>query len=216
MTVKRLDAMKIFARQRKDEICICGVGVNGRELYSVGHHPLNLYNVNMPYPLALSFGLALALPQRQTILLDGDGSLLSGCSTLSVIGNVRPKNLLIVVWDNESFVTPYGLPTPTAGFTDLEAVVKGMGIPKAKTVRSLDEFEGVLKEMMGAWETAALIVKVDKSIAPGLAAYPFGLTENGISFRRALVDQGLLTRFTRALHCPRPWNSSCRKFQQLV
>ena len=87
--MKRLDAIKAFVRMRKDEICICGVGVNGRELYSVGHHPLNLYNVNMPYPLALSFGLALAIPQRRTVLLDGDGSFLSGCSTLSVIGNVE-------------------------------------------------------------------------------------------------------------------------------
>ena len=201
--MKRLDAIKAFVRVRTDEICICGVGVNGRELYSVGHHPLNLYNVNMPYPFPLSFGIALAIPQRRTILLDGDGSLLSGCSTLSVIGNVRPKNLLIVVWDNESFVTPYGLPTPTAGFTNLETVVKGMGIPKAETVRSLDEFEGALKEMLGAWETAVLIAKVDKSIATDLAAYPFGLTENGISFRRALVDQGLVDPFHAGASLPK-------------
>jgi sulfopyruvate decarboxylase subunit beta len=201
--MKRLDAMKVFARLRKDEICICGVGVNGRELYSVAHHPLNLYNVNMPYPLALSFGIALAIPQRRTVLLDGDGSLLAGCSTLSVIGNLRPKNLLIVVWDNESFVTPYGLPTPTAGFTDLEAVAKGMGIPKAKTVRNLDEFEAALKEMLGAWETAVIVAKVDKSIAANLPAYPFGLTENGILFRRALVDQGLVDPFHAGASMPK-------------
>ena len=78
-----------------------------------------------------------------------------------------------------------------------------MGIPKAKTVRSLDEFEGALKEMMGAWETAVLIVKVDKSIAPELAAYPFGLTENGISFRRALVDQGLVDPFHAGASLPK-------------
>ena len=30
-----------------------------------------------------------------------------------------------------------GLPTPTAGFTDLEAVAKAMGISKAMTVRTL-------------------------------------------------------------------------------
>jgi thiamine pyrophosphate-dependent acetolactate synthase large subunit-like protein len=190
--MKRLDAIKVFARHRKDEICICGVGASGREFFSVGHHPLNLYNVNMPYPLALAFGLALAIPQRRTILLDGDGSLLSGCSTLSVIGNMRPKNLLIVVWDNECFATPYGLPTPTAGFTDLEMVAKGMGIPTVRTVRSLDEFESSLHEMLGVWEIAIIVAKVDKSIATDLAAYPFGLTENGISFRRALVEQGLV------------------------
>ena len=201
--MKRLDAIKIFAQHRKDEICICGVGVNGRELYSVGHHPLNLYNVNMPYPLALAFGLALAIPQRRTILLDGDGSLLSGCSTLSVIGNVRPKNLLIIVWDNESFATPYGLPTPTAGFTDLEMVAKGMGIPTVRTVRSLDEFESSLQKMLGAWEIAIIVAKVDKSIPKDLAAYPFGLTENGISFRRALVEQGLVDPFHSGASLPK-------------
>ena len=36
----RLDAIRAFARRRKDEICICGVGVSGRELYSVSHQPL--------------------------------------------------------------------------------------------------------------------------------------------------------------------------------
>jgi sulfopyruvate decarboxylase subunit beta len=199
----RLEALKVFAALRKEEICICGVGVNGRELYSVGHHPLNLYNVNMPYPLALSLGIALAIPQRRTVLLDGDGSFLSGCSTLSVIGNLRPKNLLIVVWDNESFVTPYGLPTPTAGFTNLEMVAKGMGIPRTKTVRNIDEFESALKEMLGAWETAMLIAKIDKSITTDLAAYPFGLTENGISFRRALVDQGLVDPFHAGASLPK-------------
>jgi thiamine pyrophosphate-dependent acetolactate synthase large subunit-like protein len=190
--MKRLEALRVFASRRKDEICICGVGVNGRELYSVGHHPLTLYNVNMPYPISLGLGLALAIPQRRIVVLDGDGSILSGCSTLSVIGNVRPKNLLIIVWDNESYVTPYGLPTPTAGFTDLEGVARGMGIPKAKTVRGLGEFEEALKEMLAQPEIGFLVAKVDQSIATDLAAYPFGLTENGIQFRRALINEGLV------------------------
>jgi thiamine pyrophosphate-dependent acetolactate synthase large subunit-like protein len=199
----RIDAIKTFVSLRTDEICICGVGVSGRELYSAGHHPLNLYNVNMPYPLALAFGIALAIPQRRTILLDGDGSLLSGCSTLSVIGNVRPANLLIIVWDNEAFVTPYGLPTPTAGTTDIEAVAKGMGIPRAKTVRTLPEFEESLRDMLASRETAMLVAKVAKSMASNIAAYPFGLTENGIAFRRALVDQGLVDPFHAGASLPK-------------
>ncbi len=190
--MRRLDALKVFASYRKDEIVIAGVGVGGRELFSVGHHPLNLYNVNMPYPVSLGLGLALAIPQRRTVVLDGDGSLLSGCSTLSVIGNVRPKNLLVVVWDNESYVTPYGLPTPTAGNTDLAAVARAMGIARAKTVRDLNSFEEELKEMLGGWEVGFLVAKVDHSIPSDLSAYPFGLTENGIAFRRALVNEGLV------------------------
>jgi len=199
----RLEAIKVFAGKRKDEICICGVGVSGRELYSVRHHPLTLYNVNMPYPLSLGLGLALAIPQRRTMVLDGDGSLLSGCSTLSVVGNIRPKNLLIVVWDNESFVTPYGLPTPTAGFTDLASVARGMGIPNVKVANDLGGFESGLDEMLGKPEVGFLVAKVDKSIAADLAAYPFGLTENGISFRRALIDQGLVDPFHAGASLPK-------------
>jgi len=199
----RLDAIKVFSRKRKDEICICGVGVSGRELYSVGHHPLTLYNVNMPYPLALGLGLALAIPQRRTVVLDGDGSLLSGCSTLSVVGNIRPKNLLIVVWDNEAFVTPYGLPTPTAGFTDLAAVARGMGIPNVKVATDLEEFESGLDEMLAKPEVGFLVAKVDKSISADLAAYPFGLTENGIAFRRALIDQELVDPFHAGASLPK-------------
>jgi len=190
--MRRVDALRVFASYRKDEIVIVGVGAGGREFYSVGHHELNLYNVNMPYPVSLGLGLALAIPERRTIVLDGDGSMLSGCSTLSVIGNLRPRNLLIVVWDNESFVTPYGLPSPTAGNTDIEAVARGMGIPKAKTVRDLSSFEVELKEILSIWEVGLLVAKVDKTIVSDLPAYAFGLTENGIAFRRALVNQGLV------------------------
>ncbi|MBI4526589.1 MAG: thiamine pyrophosphate-binding protein [Deltaproteobacteria bacterium] len=201
--MRRIDALKIFTSLRKDEICICGVGVSGRELYSIGHHQLNLYNVNMPYPLSLGLGLALAIPQRRTIVLDGDGSLLSGCSTLSVVGNVRPGNLLIVVWDNESYVTPYGLPTPTAGFTDLAAVARGMGIPNVAIATNLDEFETALKDMLMAREVGFLVAKVDKSIPSDLAAYPFGLTENSIQFRRALVNDGLVDPFHAGASLPK-------------
>lgn len=201
--MKRLEALKIFAAHRKNEIVIVQVGIGGRELYTVGHHPLNLYNVNMPYPTSLGFGLALAIPQRRTVVLDGDGSLLSGCSTLSVIGNVRPKNLLIVVWDNESFLTPYGPPTPTAGYTDLAAVAEGMGVPNVRTVRTIEAFENELKRSLSVWETAMIVAKVDKFVPSDLAAYPFGLTENGIMFRRALIDEGLVDPFHAGASLPK-------------
>jgi sulfopyruvate decarboxylase subunit beta len=200
--MKRIEALQVFASHRTDEIVIAGVGVGGRELYSVGHKELNLYNVNMPYPISLGLGLALAIPERRTIVLDGDGSLLSGCSTLSVIGNVRPKNLLIVVWDNEAFVTTYGVPTPTAGNTNLEGLALAMGVPKATTVRDLASFEEELTQMLSVQELAMLVAKVDKTVASDLPIYPFGLTENGINFRRALINQGLID----PLHAGASWS----------
>jgi hypothetical protein len=70
-------------------------------------------------------------------------------------------------------------------------------------VRSPREFEESLKEMLAVWETAVMVAKLDKSIATDLAAYPFGLTENGISFRRALVEQGLVDPFHSGASLPK-------------
>jgi hypothetical protein len=71
------------------------------------------------------------------------------------------------------------------------------------TARTLSEFEESLEEAMRAWEVTVGVVKIDKSIPAELAAYPFGLTENGISFRRALIDLGLVDSFHAGASLPK-------------
>jgi hypothetical protein len=78
-----------------------------------------------------------------------------------------------------------------------------MGVPSVKTVGNPGEFEEAVKKMLAAPEAAVLVAKVDKSIAPDLAAYPFGLTENGIQFRRALVNEGLVDAFHAGASLPK-------------
>jgi hypothetical protein len=106
------------------------------------------------------------------------------------------------VWDNESFLTTYGVPTPTSGNTNIEAVARGMGISRSKTVSDLPSFEAELKQMLSVWEVALLVAKVDKTVATDLPIYPFGLTENGVTFRRALINQGLVD----PLHAGASWS----------
>ncbi len=40
-------------------------------------------------------------------------------------------------------------------------------------------------------ELAVVVAKVDQTVANDLPIYPFGLTENGVTFRNALTNQGL-------------------------
>jgi len=82
-------------------------------------------------------------------------------------------------------------------------VARGMGIPNVKVATDLEEFESGLDEMLAKPEVGFLVAKVDKSISADLAAYPFGLTENGIAFRRALVDQGLVDPFHAGASLPK-------------
>jgi len=87
MTVKRIDALKIFAAERKEELVITGVGAVGRELYKVGHKDTNLYKIQMGFVSPMGLGLALALPQRKVVVIEGDGSALMGLGAWATIAN---------------------------------------------------------------------------------------------------------------------------------
>ena len=57
---------------------------------------------------------SLALRKRRVFALDGDGSLLLNLVALGDVAYHKPANLRIVVFDNEAYETPGGMPTATA------------------------------------------------------------------------------------------------------
>jgi thiamine pyrophosphate-dependent acetolactate synthase large subunit-like protein len=98
--------------------------------------------LGMPTPAAL--GLAMALPHRRVVSLDGDGSILLDMAAIPTVGQVKPKNLIVVIFDNESYESNGALPTATSTGTDLTAVARGCGIKKAVTVSTAEEFEAAV------------------------------------------------------------------------
>jgi sulfopyruvate decarboxylase subunit beta len=97
--------------------------------------------------IGMAIGLALALPHRKVICLDADGSVLLELGQLIALGEQAPKNLVIFVVDNqvyESIGTSKGAqprPTATARKADIAALALASGVPYAKNVRSMGEFE---------------------------------------------------------------------------
>ena len=51
----------------------------------------------------MGLGLALAQPDRKVLVITGDGEMLMGIGSLATIAVQRPKNLSIVVLDNEHY-----------------------------------------------------------------------------------------------------------------
>jgi thiamine pyrophosphate-dependent acetolactate synthase large subunit-like protein len=96
--------------------------------------------------IGLAVGLALALPHRKVVCLDGDGSVLMELGQLVVMGQESPLNLAVFVVDNgvyESIGSGKSGPRPTAtaGKTDLAAVARGCGIAHAVNVETISELE---------------------------------------------------------------------------
>ncbi|WP_292456652.1 thiamine pyrophosphate-dependent enzyme, partial [Mesorhizobium sp.] len=88
---------------------------------------------------------------------------------LATLGNEQPKNLLVVVWDNEQYLSIGGPPTHTAfGRVDLAAIARGAGVKDAYLVRTLDEFDAHCKAGLAAGKPYIVVAKVSGTVQPDI------------------------------------------------
>jgi thiamine pyrophosphate-dependent acetolactate synthase large subunit-like protein len=93
---------------------------------------------------SIGLGVALARPERNVVILDGDGSLLMGLGGLATIGTERPRNLLHVVLDNAAWGNTGGQPTHTARGLRLEAVAAACGYPVTCRTATAGQFRAAV------------------------------------------------------------------------
>src|SRR5262249_54331781 len=110
-------------------------------------------------------GLAVGLPHRRIVSLDTDGGLLFNLGILATLANEQPKNLFIVIWDNECYESIGGPPThTTSGRVDLAAIARGAGIEHAYAVKTLDEFDRHCEMGLPAQSPYVVVAKIDRSV----------------------------------------------------
>ncbi len=180
----RLDCLRSVYSELEDCLVVTIMGAVAAELQSLGHRPSFFYLQHaMGLASSAGLGLALCLPEQEVIVFDGDGSLLMNLGTLSTIARYRPKNLVHVVFDNESLLSVGGFPTATSTGTDLEGIARAAGIPRVATVRSVDGFNAALNDAKRGHDLTTIIAKVE---AKGPAAFvtDLSLLENRFQFRR--------------------------------
>src|SRR5262249_50301080 len=110
--MRRLDALEAIYPQLEEAIVVTIMGAVAAELQSIGHRP-NFFYLQHGMGLASSMGLGIALarPDRKVVVFDGDGSILMNLGGLTTLARYRPKNLVHVVFDNESLLSVGGVPT---------------------------------------------------------------------------------------------------------
>jgi sulfopyruvate decarboxylase subunit beta len=180
----RLDCLRSVYSELENCLVVTIMGAVAAELHSLGHRA-NFFYLQHAMGLASStgLGLALCLPEHRVIVFDGDGSLLMNLGSLSTLARYRPRNLVHIVFDNESLLSVGGFPTATSTGTDLEGIARSAGIPRVATVRSLESFKTVVSGAMHGGELTTIIAKVDPT---GPAGYVTDLAplENRFQFRR--------------------------------
>jgi phosphonopyruvate decarboxylase len=83
-----------------------------RELFGAHDSAAKFYmQGSMGHAIGLGLGTALARPDTQVIVLDGDGSALMHLGGLALVGERRPANLMHVILDNGTYDSTGGQPT---------------------------------------------------------------------------------------------------------
>ena len=184
--MRRLDALRAIYSRLEDRIVVTIMGAVAAELQSLGHRP-NFFYLQHAMGLASSIGLGIALskPERQVVVFDGDGSILMNLGGLTTLARYRPRNLVHVVFDNESLLSVGGFPTATATGTDLAGIAAAAGIPRTETATTLDGFTRAFDQAIAAGDLTTLVAKVE-AVGPSAYVTDLSLLENRFQFSRYL------------------------------
>ena len=171
MSYSRFEAMKLLGARLADELVILSLGGAVDEWYNAAPHmrDASLFQQQLGCVTPEAFGLAVGLPHRRIVSLDTDGGLLFNLGILATLGNERPANLFVVVWDNEQYQSIGGPRTHTAsGRVDLAAIALGAGVPHAFTANTLEEFDRLCAEGLASDELYVVVAKTDGILQPGI------------------------------------------------
>jgi sulfopyruvate decarboxylase subunit beta len=186
--MRRHDAIQAIFPELERSVVVTIMGAVAAELQSIGHRP-NFFYLQHAMGLASSLGLGIALtrPDYPVVVLDGDGSILMNLGGLTTLARYRPRNLVHVIFDNESLLSVGGFPTATSTGTDLARVAEASGVPRTASVTTVDAFQREFRDAVAARDLTTIVAKVEAA-GPATFLTDLGLLENRFQFQRCLRD----------------------------
>ena len=192
--MQRLECLRAIYDRLEGCLVVTIMGAVATELQSLGHKP-NFFYLQHAMGLGSStgLGLALCLPQQKVVVFDGDGSILMNLGGYTTLARYRPRNMVHVVFDNESLLSVGGFPTATSTGSDLEGVARASGIARTRTVKTMEDFTNAFDDALGAGDLTSIVAKVE-AVGPKGYVTELSLLENRFQFKRYVETLTAKTR----------------------
>jgi thiamine pyrophosphate-dependent acetolactate synthase large subunit-like protein len=146
----RREAVRRLLAVRDEALVVTGLGSPSYDVHAAGDRDDNYYLWGAMGAAALvGLGLAQAQPRRRVMVITGDGEQLMAFGSLATISAAKPKNLTLIVLDNEHFGETGMQASHTATGLDFAAVAASCGFAQTGVVRTLGEVDalcGVLRQ----------------------------------------------------------------------
>jgi thiamine pyrophosphate-dependent acetolactate synthase large subunit-like protein len=170
-TLKRREVVARILRDRGEALAITSLGNPTFDVAAAGDGPQNFYLWGaMGGAVMVGLGLARAQPSKRVIVFVGDGEMMMGIGSLATVAVDNPKNLTVVVIDNEHYAETGMQPAHAGRGVDITAVAKAVGFPVSLTIRTADELETATGQILDGQGPVLVTVKVTTEPAP--AALP--------------------------------------------
>ena len=171
----RIELLRALSGEFPEDPVVFTCGATSREMAHADRRPNHLYVVDsMGIVSSVLLGLSLSLEGssvNKCVGVEGDGGMLMNLNALATIGHVKPRNLLLVVLDNESYASTGGQPTFTTEL-DLSKVAESCGLRTWKA-ENAEEFRAALASAAEVEGPGFIHAK----IAPGNADVPLLLDD---------------------------------------
>jgi len=141
-----------------------------RRSFNVNDRQGNFYMIgSMGLASSIGLGVALSRPDRQVIVLDGDGNVLMNLAGLVSIAARRPGNLLHICLDNGAYGSTGNQPT-LARDCRLEELAAAAGYERVARVRTPEALTETATAMLAAGGPAFLLAEIETDAGPFTAA----------------------------------------------
>lgn len=181
--MKRYDCLNMLAQQINDALVVSSAGAMTLEWNALHPGDGNFRVRTLGLCSSIALGMALGLPHRKVIALDGDGSLLMNLCSLPTIARMQPANLVHIVFDNEVYEASGSKKTATGAGTDLVGMARAAGIKNSQWVKTVDEFASAIAVALPRQELCFIGAKVSTE-RTAVAPFPIDEVENKYRFMR--------------------------------
>ncbi|AWB42963.1 phosphonopyruvate decarboxylase [Paenibacillus sp. CAA11] len=153
----------------KETVQLATTGKTGRELYEIEDSANNLYMVgSMGCISSFGLGLALSQPDKNIVVIDGDGSLLMRMGSLATNGYYSPGNMIHILLDNNAHESTGGQSTVSHNI-DFVNIAASCGYTKSIHAHNLEELEACMHEWKKTKGLTFLYIKISKQSKEQLA-----------------------------------------------
>jgi phosphonopyruvate decarboxylase len=143
--ITRYQALETILDLSCKDLIVTTTGKTSREVFEIRKSKLSkqgdfLTVGGMGHASSIALGLAIGLPQKRVICIDGDGAMIMHMGALSIIGSIAPANYLHILLNNGAHDSVGGQPT-VAGGIDFEALSVANGYKKYIRASTVEEIK---------------------------------------------------------------------------